>query len=192
MAKTAANLAAMAAVIVGAVVGIKPVFADPGGLATVTLHVRDYDHVPARELADAQKKASRVYAKIGVRLVWTAGSATLAAKDKAAHFDVIILTSEMTGRLTASASEFGRASRGARRAFIYHPRIQAHAAKTRSDPTCVLALVLAHEVGHLLLPEYSHAPSGLMRAAWTGHVSGVPDFIRAQAASIRLLLAANN
>jgi hypothetical protein len=189
MARTAANLAALVTVVVGGVVGIEPVFADPVGLVTVTLHVRDYDHVPAGELADAQKKASRVYARIGVRLVWTGGSAALAAKDEAAHFDVIILTSEMTGRLTASASEFGRASRAARRALIFHPRIQAHAAKTGSDPACVLALVLAHEVGHLLLPEYSHAPSGLMRAAWTGRVSGVPDFIHTQADAIRLLLA---
>jgi len=191
MAKTAANLAAVVAVVLGGVMGIEQVFADPVGLATVTLHVRDYDHVPARELADAQKKADKVYARIGIRLVWTGGSAALAAKDESAHFDVIILTSEMAGRLTGSGSEFGRASRAARRALIYHPRIQAHAAKTRSDPACVLALVLAHEVGHLLLPEYSHAPSGLMRAVWTGHLSGVPDFMRTQADSIRLLLAAN-
>ena len=192
MANTAANLAALVAVVVGGLAGMEPVFADPVPLVTVTLHVRDYDHVPAGELADAQKRASRVYARIGVRLVWTDGSAALAAKDKAAHFDVIILTSEMTGNLGAPANEFGRASRAARRALIYHPRIKAHAAKTRSDPACVLALVVAHEIGHMLLPDYSHAPSGLMRAAWTGRVLGVPDFIRSQADSIRLLLAATN
>ena len=64
--------------------------------------------------------------------------------------------------------------------------------RTNGDPATTLALVLAHEIGHLLLPEYSHAPSGLMRAHWEGRVDNIPSFIPAQATTIRMMLASAN
>jgi hypothetical protein len=34
------------------------------------------------------------------------------------------------------------------------------------DLSTMLGHVMAHEVGHLLLPTYSHSPTGLMRGEW--------------------------
>jgi hypothetical protein len=42
----------------------------------------------------------------------------------------------------------------------------------------------------MLLPEHSHSPSGLMRANWGGRLNRIPDFMPAQAETIRTLVAA--
>jgi hypothetical protein len=113
-----------------------------------------------------------------------------AAADGALHLDVIILDTVMTARMQPAPMAFGKASHVARRAFIYSTRVIDHAIETRSDPRWVLGLVLAHEVGHMLLPVYSHSPSGLMRADWEGRLTTIPDFLPAQAAEIRAQLTA--
>ncbi len=161
-------------------------------LQTVVLHVTDYSHMPAKDLEEAERLASDVYARVGVDVIWTDGCAAQAGVDAALHLDVVILTAAMTARRHPPALAFGQASHETRHAFIYGARIIDHAMRTGSDPRWVLGLVLAHEVGHMLLPRYSHTPSGLMRASWEGRVALLPDFLPAQAATIRSLLAAND
>ena len=163
--------------------------AEPVMVATVVAHVRDYQQVSHGELAAAQQVASHVYEKIGVRLVWTGGSGVAAPADGFLHVDVLLLDSVMTTRYNPKPQAFGDASHATHRAYIYYARVLAHARQTRSDPVRALALVLAHELGHILLPEYSHSPSGLMRASWEGRLVYVPPFSAAQAEAIRATLA---
>lgn len=190
MAKQAAKV--VAAVAAATFLAAARSFADPAPAATVVLHVADYAKVPAGEMGSAQQAAARVYERIGVQLVWTDGSARLAPADGAVHLDVWILTAEMTHRMKAAPDGFGQASHSTKRAYIHYSRILAYAKQSASDPARVLALVLAHEVGHMLLPEYSHAPSGLMRANWEGRIVGIPDFLPAQANTISRMLMAEN
>jgi hypothetical protein len=173
--------------------------ASPGDVAPLVLHVTDYAHLKTRDLdlktgdlLDAERLAAGVYARIGVRVVWTDGCAAGAAADGAVHLDVILLSAEMTARRqpTPPPLTFGQASRETRRAFIYSARVINHAIQTGSDPSHVLALVLAHEVAHMLLPVYSHTISGLMRPYWEGRIVAIPDFLPSQADEIRTRLAA--
>ena len=156
--------------------------------ATVVAHLRDEQHVPAGELADAQKLVDRVYAQIGVQLVWTDGSAKLAAADGFRHIDVLIMNAEMTARAAAEPGVFGVASHRTNRASVFYPRLLAHALLSRGDPAHALAAMLAHEMGHVLLPEYSHAPSGIMQANWEGRIQRIPGFMPSQAATLRAML----
>jgi hypothetical protein len=148
--------------------------------------------MPENELKEAERLASEVYARVGVEVVWTDGYAAQAPHDAALHLDVLILTTAMTAQRRPPAQAFGQAAHETRHAFIYGARIIEHAIQTRSDPTRVLGLVLAHELGHLLLPTYSHTASGLMRATWEGPVTVIPAFLPAQAARIQSQLAAND
>jgi len=187
MAKTGARAAAMAMVAAGLVSGERALAA-PAEVATVVLHLVDYQHVAPGDLAYAQKEASKVFANIGVRLVWTDGYATGAARDGHRHFDIAILTAEMTERRRAAVGVFGQASNETNRAFIYYGRVLSHALETNSDPRRALGLVLAHEVGHMLLPGEGHSETGLMRATWVGRLATVPGFLPEQAAIIRAQL----
>jgi hypothetical protein len=179
----------MAAVAVATFTGGRAAAA-PAEPTPVVLHVTDYAHLVAGELLEAQRLAAQVYERIGVRITWSDGCGAEAAADGALHLDVILLDKKMTAQRQPAPMVFGQASHVTRRAFIYSARVIDHAIETRSDPRRVLGLVLAHEVGHMLLPVYSHAPSGLMRAYWEGRLTTIPDFLPAQAAEIRAQLAA--
>jgi hypothetical protein len=180
----AAVLASMAAAVAWA--------DEPARRARVVLHVKDYQTVPPGELREAQAVVQRVYARIGVDLVWTTGSARIAPDDGDRHIDVVIMNKEMTDRDAPDAKAFGKGNMRIHRATVYFPRIVAHAHKTHSNPCRVLALVLAHEIGHTLLPEYSHSSSGWMRASWEGAIVQIPNFAREQGDAIRAMLAVSH
>ena len=186
-------------VVVGLTFTSGGAIASPDDIAPLVLHVTNYAHLKTMgldlrtgDLLEAERLAAGVYARIGVRVVWADGYATAAAADGALHLDVILLSAEMTDRRkpTPAPMTFGQASRETRRAFIYSARVMNHAIQTGSDPSRVLALVLAHEVGHMLLPVYGHSTSGLMRPYWEGRVVAIPDFLPSQAEQIRAQLAA--
>ena len=75
--------------------------------------------------------------------------------------------------------------RAARRAYVFYERSLSLETTTKSLPAIVLATVLAHEIGHLLLPEGSHSQDGLMRAKWFGSMKAVPGFNRRQMTQMR-------
>jgi hypothetical protein len=191
MAK-AARSAVVAMMAAGALIGGSRATAAETADADVVLHVTSYERIPAAEMAAAQQAVVQVYGRIGVRIAWAGGVAAEATADGARHVDVIFLTAAMADRKQPNASAFGQASHVTGRAYIYPARILAHASRTSSDPELVLGLVLAHEIGHVLLPEYSHTPSGLMRAQWQGRLVAIPGFLPEQAATIRTLIAARN
>ena len=139
MAKIGAKAAV--AMAVGAMVLSGGRAAAEAEAGTVVLHVADYAHVPAGDMAIAQRAAARVYARFGVRVVWTDGYAAAAGPDGARHLDVLVLTPEMTVKEEPAPHAFGRASSETRRAQIYYGRTLAHALATHSDPALVLALV---------------------------------------------------
>ena len=188
MAKTGTARAAAVAIAMAALVSRGRAFAAPAEVATVVLHVVDYQHLALGDLAYAERDASKVFADIGVRLVWTDGYAAGAAPDGHRHFDVAILNAEMTERRRPADGVFGQASHVTNRAFIYYGRVLSHALETISDPRRALGLVLAHEVGHMLLPGEGHSEIGLMRATWVGQLARVPGFLPEQAAIIRAQL----
>jgi hypothetical protein len=188
MAKTRTTRAVAAGAVALSVLGPGKATAATAATRTVVLHVSDLAGVPVRDRAEAEKRATRVYEQIGVRLAWTNGDAAHAPADRSLHLDVVVLPGDMSDRMNADRTQFGQASHVTRRAYIHFSRITAYAVQSGSDPACVLAMVLAHEIGHMLLPEYSHSPIGLMRAEWTGRFVDVPDFDRQQGATIRLSL----
>ena len=58
------------------------------------------------------------------------------------------------------------------------------------DLSTMLAYVIAHEIGHLLLPGNAHSPTGVMQAGWDKALvhdaaRGSLTFTEAQAARIR-------
>ncbi|HUR32544.1 MAG TPA: hypothetical protein VM032_02035 [Vicinamibacterales bacterium] len=189
MAKRQAKAAMAATILAGVMVGDVAAAAPPE-LITVVVHVKDCERVPARELAAAKQLASDVYEQIGVQLLWTDGASALAPSDGLRHVDLFILDAAMTARHNSDPVVFGQAGHLTGRAYIYYPRILAYAIRSNSEPARVLALVFAHELGHVLLPAYSHGPTGLMRAAWEGRIVAVPAFDPPQADTIRATLTA--
>jgi len=51
--------------------------------------------------------------------------------------------------------------------YVFYRRVQAISAKYTSAVSLVLACTLAHELGHVLMPDQAHSSQGLMRATWS-------------------------
>ena len=172
--------------------------ADPAEPLRITVHVHDYAHVPPAILARAEDEAARIYRAAGVALEWVDESTPSARLHPATmgHSDlnINILSSEMTkGKRTAEdamGAATGDPEARGRLAYVFYARVanMARIARKTIDP--ILGHVIAHEIGHLLLPQNSHSPSGVMRATWDSRqtrlaVNGLLRFTPEQAELIR-------
>jgi hypothetical protein len=75
------------------------------------------------------------------------------------------------------------------RVYLFWDRIVRRAWENDVLPQIVLARVLAHEVGHHLMPLQGHSDSGIMRPSVDYRAEDPPAFTQAQATSIREFLA---
>jgi hypothetical protein len=150
----------------------------------IPVRILDYADIPTAAIARAQRLASDLYRDIGIRTTWkstlrpaTPSNGPAEPVDVNERF-VIILTPKMTALLPAPSSAMGMAAatpnEGGRVAYVFFERLRQAARQARSHAMDVMGLVIAHELGHLLLPAGSHAQRGLMRAVWSledlGHI----------------------
>jgi hypothetical protein len=159
---------------------------------TLVLRVEDYARIPAADRASAEAKVTRIYATAGVRIVWATGNELTDAVGL--HLRVILFSRDVAMRELLSEpvpdSVLGVASRGAGRAYIFTHRIRNLALRHGDDFRRVLGRVIAHEVGHLVLPAYSHSDEGIMRANFGVRSKSALDFTPEQAVVIRSILLA--
>ena len=136
------------------------------------------------EVIRAQDEVTRIYSQIGVAVRW------LDAKQaRTARVIVTIVFDEAVYRVSlkldaAPASSLGLALRSKegpnRLAFVLYSRIASVAERRKVERSSVLAIVMAHEIAHLLLPGSSHSAAGLMRGFWDGE-----DFSNAASGELR-------
>jgi hypothetical protein len=170
----------------------------PTAALTVTVHVTDYANLSLRDLATAQAHATRAYRAAGLDIVWSSAPwvAGPAPDAGAPSIDVrlVIVPRDMAdkkcraGRLGKGV--MGTAIRGAgeangRIAYVFYDRIARVALSQLTPIEHGLGHVMAHEVGHLLIGENSHADVGLMQANWNPRDSRLQTFTASQVQTIR-------
>ena len=123
-------------------------------------------NTPAEVLQAAQATASRIYSALGVDLMWTAASTDTAT----AHRVTLVVSPHALAGATRHALGTAIANRSSagRRAYVYLDRVTAFANSVNSPVTSMLAHVIAHELGHLLIGHSGHAVTGLMSTQWKG------------------------
>jgi hypothetical protein len=130
--------------------------------------VFDYANIPAQWLSWAKESMSRIYGEIGVEIMWQD-----ARSEARTGLIVLILPESRSTKEGIPESVIGYTSGTAderrRVAYVLYGRMdqfrleQAPAIQRAN----LLGHLMAHEVGHLLLPVQSHSPSGIMRARWS-------------------------
>jgi hypothetical protein len=151
---------------------------------TLVLHVIDYAHVSRSELAEAEKEATQIYERSGVRTTWVDGDVTSAIDDGAMHLTIIMLARNASAGVMDQT--LGCAPHPTH-AYVYHDRIAAFARRHAVGIGVLLGNVIAHEIGHLLLPGQGHSNDGIMQANITVHSI---RFTPAQGDAIRVRVAA--
>lgn len=162
------------------------------GQTTMVIHVDNYARILRADRSAAENEVTRIYAKAGVRIVWATGNDK--ADGPGLHVRVQLLSTDMAMRKIRTErlddTVLGRAARGAAYAYIVTHRIASLALRHGDDFRRLLGLVMAHEVGHLVLPIYSHSDSGIMRANIVVRSKSFQDFTPEQAVTIRSMLLA--
>jgi hypothetical protein len=137
---------------------------------------------PSEVLDEAKAQVTRIYRQAGINTVWISDrqhDAAMAQPVPGPLLDVLIRSSD-AGLRNRSDSLVGLApgagSGRSTTAFVLSDGVRRAARKYQIhhvSPAHVLAMAIAHEVGHLLLPA-GHSNAGVMRADWD-----VQDFVLA-------------
>lgn len=126
--------------------------------APIDLQLQNQSPVGADVLERSQAEVARIFAAAGRTVRWT---------DSAPRYTVIIVTQAL-GYPRASSPVMGMARREKTgpRARIFFRQVQDFAREHRLDLSTTLAYVIAHELGHLMLPGNAHSDTGVMQAEW--------------------------
>jgi len=132
--------------------------AEPGQLPVIHLEMDNDAEVPAPILKRSQDEVTRIFADAGFGVEWT---------ETGPRFTVQMVT-RARGYPSAASTTMGVAARTPAGAIaqIFFNQVQDLARTYRVDVSRLLACVVAHEIGHLLLPRMPHSVTGLMKADW--------------------------
>ena len=175
-------------------------------LGSLRIQIHDYTSVPCSVLSSASESVTATYEKVGVRIEWIgvvrqgkrAGASARrtdgSSQDQIAPVTIIILTPKMAARGGIPEEVLGLAAVApegtGRIAYVIYDRVRNVALQAAIKDDELLGYVMAHEIGHLLLPADSHDTKGLMRAEWAvRELTGVDllklEFSPVQASQIR-------
>jgi hypothetical protein len=164
--------------------------------ATIVLHVDDFSGLLPVDVDAAASVTRRVFAGTGIRTIWAYGRNRRLRIEGAVHLRVVVLSKEMAEQKIATDgvpdNVLGQAAKACGRAYIFSHRIAALAARNERPIGDLLGRIIAHEVGHLLLPEKSHSAIGIMSSSLDLRPAALPAFTREQTAAIRQRLTSAN
>jgi hypothetical protein len=156
--------------------------AETGQPLTIDLQMRNDARVPAHVLERSRDEVTRIFAAAGLAVRWT---------ETAPRFTVHIVA-QVLGFDRAASPVMGAALRTANgsTAQVFVRQVRDFARAYEVELGTMLAYVIAHEIGHLLMPGNAHSPTGVMQAEWARALvrdaaRGSLTFTEAQAARIR-------
>ena len=142
----------------------------------MTISVHDYAGVPSKLLDAAEEQAREIYRRAGLKTVWLNCSPKLEnIEPESCHFsDTTHLTLKISphalnlqvrDRVDVLGTAYPDDKGVGYFAYVFYDRVQELADRQRLGHM-LLADVMAHEIGHLLLGSNSHSLSGIMCAHW--------------------------
>jgi hypothetical protein len=178
------------AVLVGILGSQQLAATEVGDPIDIQVGVIDRVGIPSAELLSAQQEVARIYQELNISLIWIGSEFATGER----RFVVHIVPTPPTAHPKSNEGVLGlapgtKAVRG-RRVWAFYNRIHDLAVERGARRSLVLGLVIAHEIGHLLLPHNSHTPTGLMSAGWDAKAlasaqAGLLTFSAHQVALIR-------
>jgi hypothetical protein len=144
--------------------------------AVIRVRIYDYVGLTPDTLAETQRLTAKFYVPIGLAIDW-APTFTPHGRKNGNHeygrlqdFTINVLNRSMASRTNWAPDALGTAvvapEGGGTIAYVLYDRLKDAAAASGWPVQDLLALVVAHELAHLLLPPGSHTSDGLMRSGW--------------------------
>jgi hypothetical protein len=157
--------------------GVAPLPGGANSRLTITLRIYNYARVPAWTLSRAERETAEIFRMTGVETAWidcrvsTADPPTPACEQPVSSSDLFLklLPASKARAFPSYPDTFGitlaEKNWPGTDAIIFYGRIATLARADHLFEQDILAAVMAHEIGHLLLG-VGHSPTGIMRAKW--------------------------
>jgi hypothetical protein len=160
------------------------------GQPTAVVRVDNPGAVPADRLQFAEGRAGEIFRRIDIRVTWVDAQTAIREEEKIVARYTVVLTDQRFENLGQGLVDdaLGRAAPFARRAYVYYDRIAATQIGEPRTVGSILGDVIAHELGHLMLPSLDHSFTGIMRPNVSADSSWIETFNAAQARQIRTRL----
>ena len=147
------------------------------GLGQIRVRLYDYAGVNPETLRKAKVYARETLSAAGVEVEWADCSSDPASSKSETcrlpittlDLQVRIVNRYMAKRVPTSRFCLGYAILGAQFpsiASVFHHRAIDLEEKRLTHRASILAAMIAHEIGHLLLNEHNHSRQGIMRGVW--------------------------
>ncbi len=140
---------------------------------TITIHVYDYAAVPEKTLVRAKDECGRIFRHTGLTVLWVDHPVNEAGDRRRpqdssdswndTHFVLRLLTQSRKGLAKYAMGE----ALSFRIANVSMDRVTQQLTVGELSAGQVLGHAIAHEIGHHLLGDNSHAPHGIMVARWS-------------------------
>ena len=155
---------------------------------TAVVRVDNLVAIRAVDLEFAEQRAGAIFSAIGARVVWIDADTAIQQRIRT-PFTLVLTGSEKTSGLTwLVADALGVAAPPVRRAHVFYDRIAALNVRATGGILTILGDVMAHELGHLLLPLPGHSSGGIMRPNVDMKLAPPVTFMKSQAPEIRCRL----
>jgi len=153
----------------------------------ITVRLDDKAGVQGVYLKFAKERAAEVFAMKGMKVDWIDGNEANRLKVVAPH--TVLIMAEAPATLKAKMEALGMDVMGqgapmVGRAYIYYDRVMKLNPVPPRDVITTLGDVIAHELGHLMLP-VGHSNVGIMRPSINMTSRRLETFTEAEAAQIR-------
>ena len=149
-------------------VGSGPRTDDRHLLPSLSLRIMNHAQLSSETLQRAAQEVSIIYRVAGIATTWVEASPS--SRPGNASVDIALMSDALAETHVRQRGfrhdDLGYAIRAARRAYIFCRHIHDIEIEFSRDPGEVLGLVIAHEVGHLLLPDDAHSAHGIMRTTF--------------------------
>jgi hypothetical protein len=152
------------------------------------IEMRDHAGVPFNVMRETKAEVESTFHATGVRIVWVDPAA---APQSPAPLKLYVVGGTPTNSHTRppGATIVGLAPQSGSWAQVFYRRVAAAVAERPISISVVLAHVISHEIGHLLLPPNSHSPFGVMRRAVDLEHPTLRRFTTEQSRLIRVALS---
>jgi len=137
-------------------------------VAALTVMVFNFRQVSTEILSNAEREADQIFAHAGIKIVWQecpTGNESCRKRPGPVFF-LAIKAGPAQNKFLDVVS--GQAIVANHLAVVYYDSLPREA-RSKTGPhedSAVLACVIAHELGHLLLGAYGHSIHGIMRDRW--------------------------
>jgi hypothetical protein len=151
---------------------------------TAVVRVDNVALVRADDLQFAEGRAAAVFGAIGAHITWVDEDSAVRTGVRAPFTLMLVNVEKVTGPASLLVDALGFADPQVRRAYVFQDRIQALNVRSPPSIPSILGDVMAHQLGHLLLPLPGHSPDGIMRPGVHLELRATDTFTKSQAREI--------